>query len=85
MLNYAYYCGNCENEWENFHTIEDRQNEWCGKCGYQAHIDMSKYTRAIHVFKPFISQEMSETDVTITSKRQYKEELKKRGLSCRAF
>lgn len=85
MPNYAYYCGNCGGEWEAVHSIDDRLNEWCKQCSYQAHIDMSKFSNGIHVFKPFISQEMDVNDVAITSKRQYKNELKKRGLSCRAF
>jgi len=84
MPNYAYNCKKCNREWEAFHHIDDRENERC-VCGCQAKQDMSKFSNGIHVFKPFISQEMSETDMLITSKRQHKEELKKRGLSCRAY
>lgn len=83
MPNYAYRCKECKREWEAFHPIVNRHNEVC--CGQDASIDLSKFSNGIHVFKPFISQEMDVNDVAITSKRQYKNELKKRGLSCRAF
>lgn len=81
MPNYTYRCKECKREWEAFHPIVGRNDEYC--CGEQAGRDMR--TRAIHVFKSFISQEMDVNDVEITSKRQYKNELAKRGLSCRAF
>jgi putative FmdB family regulatory protein len=83
MPNYAYKCGECGKEWEAFHFIDDRNNEYC--CNEEAIRMISNFTGGIHVFKPFISQEMDVNDVEITSKRQYKNELKKRGLSCRAF
>jgi len=85
MPNYAYDCKKCNREWEAFHHIDDRNNEHCAICGEPAHQNIGKFSNGIHVFRPFISQEMSETDMLITSKRQHKEELKKRGLSCRAY
>jgi len=84
MPNYAYICDTCGEEWEAIHFIADRNKERC-KCGAPARQDMSKFSKGIHVFRPFVSMEMSENDILITSKRQHKEELKKRGLSCKAY
>ncbi len=78
MPTYVYRC-ECGKEWENFHTIQDRNTERC-VCGKHPEIVPCAQ---ISVFKPFFNEHLEpDRSIYIRSKGHYKEELKKRGFTC---
>ena len=40
---------------------------------------------AVHIWKPLLVEDLDVEPILITSKRQYKEELKRRNLECRGL
>lgn len=72
---YDYLCVSCNKEWENFHSIKDRDSELC-KCGKKAQ----------QVMRPSKTGDISYNyydnalGMQITSPEQRKKEIKKAGL-----
>ena len=63
----------------------------CNSCGSHNHItencpyDGKMRHPSVHVWKSIVVEDLDVLPIEITSKRQYKEELKKRGLECRGL
>lgn len=71
---YVYKC--CDQEWESFHRIEDRDAESCPVCGKTA--ERVFRGARVAVFKPDYYEHIRPDKVLyIESKRQLKEECKR--------
>jgi hypothetical protein len=62
----------------------------CDKCDSVNHNTdncpfVGGYKAGIFYWKPIVVEDLDVTPIKIESKRQYKEELKKRGLECRGL
>ena len=62
MPNYDYECPDCGKTWENFHLMDDRENETCG-CGKKAEIRVTSVN--VHVWKPFVEANLSWNPVQV--------------------
>ena len=77
---YAYRCEKCGREWEEWRKIEERLDVKC-ECGGKAVIDFRKFgKRNVMFFTPYTYEDLDVYPIHITSKKQLKEECKKRGL-----
>ena len=71
---YDYQCKRCELEWEEYHEIDDRDNEWCS-CGKRAK-RLMKFNS-----KPVIYEYYSENlDAVITGPKQKQRIMKERDV-----
>lgn len=72
---YDYKCDFCNKEWENVHSIKDRENEQCA-CGEKAQLVMRPSTTGSITYNYYDNA----LDMQITSPEQRKREIKKAGL-----
>lgn len=71
---YDYRCNDCGLEWEEYHEIKDRDNEWC-VCGEKAKRLMKFNTR------PVVHEYYSENlKARITGPKQKKQIMEERGV-----
>ena len=78
MPNYDYRCSECGKEWEAFHHISTRHQEFCKVCGKEARLVVKGSN--IEVFKPMWYEDIDVEPIYITSKKQLKRECDKRNL-----
>lgn len=72
---YEYGCLDCGEEWEAFHTVDTRKEEYCVYCGEKAKLFVSKTAR------PVIHEYYSENlDAIVTGPGQRKELMRAKGL-----
>ena len=77
---YDYECGTCEAQFEENHRIADRGT--AVHCGRTAKLLVGASAPAAHVFKPMWAENIASEPVFVRTKKQYKEECKKRGKLC---
>ena len=75
---YKYECEECGRYFDIYSSVEDRHDQYCPNCG-------SKLTKlispiAVHIFEPYVDDMMDDKPIYIETRRQKKEELRKRGL-----
>ena len=80
---YPYFCPNCNHEWEAVHKMEERLEERCPICGDKARIHFGRLKPSPHFFPEGWWEDLDVEPIYISSKRQLKEECKKRGLQSR--
>lgn len=72
---YDYRCDDCDLEWEEFHEVKERDNEWC-QCGKRAKKLMKLKS------KPVVYEYYSENlDAVITGPKQRKRIMKERDVT----
>ena len=82
MPNYDFECTSCKKMFESYSSMEDIHRVKC-ECGGTTQVLIGSRPN-VHIFKSFESDGLDpERNVLITSKRQYKEELKKAETSDR--
>jgi putative FmdB family regulatory protein len=76
MPNYEYRCESCKSEWDAFHSIETRYDEWCSSCGERA----TKTFRTPHAVNPDMEPHYDYgLGKRISSRRQRKERMQELG------
>jgi putative FmdB family regulatory protein len=79
---YNYHCNKCDEEFENFSSIDERKFSECPECGSQSELVFSPNINvAIHVFQPYLDTNISEKPVYIETKSQKQALLKQNGLT----
>ena len=82
---YDFRCDKCGMVVEEFRRL-DQPGEWPCPCGgNMAKMWTAKSSPKLAIWKPFVHEDLGATPVEITSKGQYKEELRRRGLICKAL
>ena len=74
---YQYSCNSCGKRFEELRKIESRHQAKC-ECGSSATLQISKANPIL--FKPQFFEHLDTKPVWVESKRQLKEECKKRGV-----
>lgn len=86
MPTYDLHCNNCSYEWETFCFVDDRKDQKCPLCNTVGeNVIKANSPPAVNTWKPITVNDIDINPIEITGKRMYKEELKKRGLSCRGL
>lgn len=71
MPTYNYKCeGSCGREYEMFHTVAERKDEFC--CGYRSEHLISS-TTLVGLFTPHTYEDITTHPIEVTSKKQLKE------------
>ena len=78
MPTYEYACPKCGKHFEAYRPIEIRRKVHC-KCGMKATLKIS--APRLNIFKPRWDYNMGPERVRVESVEQYKQELKKHGLT----
>ena len=74
MPNYYVKCKKCNTESEVFALIKDRHNIMCPKCGYDTKLVIKPGSRvAIHVWIPYLEENITHQPVMVNSKKHLKE------------
>lgn len=77
---YKHSCKQCNKVYSEYSTIADRNNSNCPECGSSdTPIQISNFNRG-HVFRPGFYEHLDTEPVYVGSKKQMKEECKKRGV-----
>jgi len=71
---YDFRCNDCRIEWEEYHEIKDRDNEWC-VCGEKAE-RLIKFS-TMPIIKEYFSENLN---AQITGPAQRKRIMKERGV-----
>ena len=79
MPRYDFSCHGCGLEFEAHVPIEERDNVQCPRCGNPTN-RREVYPFAAHIWKPRWFEHIDTYPIYIESKKQLKEECKKRGL-----
>lgn len=72
---YEYKCGPCEDEWETYHKVDNRSEEYCMTCTEKAEIQMSVGSRP--VIQEYWDRGLS---ALVTGPQQRKKLAKSKGL-----
>jgi len=76
---YDYGCRECEAEWENMNFVAHRNDEVCPECGCPTtYIRLGVIRKQIQ-FPEGVWEHLGPEPLEINSKRQLREEVKKRG------
>jgi len=76
---YRYQCKACNHEFEKHRTIEERYNVLCPECGGKE-VEIIIKAPSYHPFPEGWWEHLDVKPIYISSRRQLKEECKKRGL-----
>ena len=83
MPNYDYYCHQCEQDFEEFQNIVDRNRTKCPQCGQLSEIQIGMKQKPV-LFREGWYEHISKDPVYISSKRKLLDECKKHGM-CSPF
>ena len=79
MPTYKYKCDKCGKELEEFHKVDDRNNQVCPECKRYMQIVIQPTT--FHIFEPFWHPNLDKKPVWIKSKKHLNEESETRGMT----
>lgn len=76
MPTYTYEC--CNKQWERYHYIKDRYNEWCSECKKRARIVI--LAPHAQIWKPYLDDIIGSQPVYFETRRQKEEYMKRHGI-----
>ena len=77
---YRHLCKSCHKGYEEYTTVEKRNESICPSCGsIDTPIQIGKFNRG-HVFKPGFYEHLDTDPVYVSNRQQMKDECKKRGV-----
>lgn len=74
MPTYQYKCKKCNKVFDGFATVKDRHKVKC-ECG--GDVEIMIVTRSVHVWKPYMEENICHQPVCVESKKHLKELCKK--------